>query len=83
MIAYRGNLFSVQMYIYIYIYIYVLVSGQQYLPNKPHKWSFKMFTRAGVSGIIYDFILYIGEGLRISSDIVLELASNILENQNF
>ena len=68
-----------------------IVSGQhclkQYLPNKPHKWGFKMFTRAGVSGIIYDFTLYIGEGtcksfgLGISSDIILDLASNIPENQ--
>lgn len=56
---------------------------------KPHKWGFKMFTRAGVSGIIYDFTLYIGEGtcksygLGISSDIVLFLSSNMPVNQNF
>uniref|UniRef100_A0A1I8N2Y9 PiggyBac transposable element-derived protein domain-containing protein n=1 Tax=Musca domestica TaxID=7370 RepID=A0A1I8N2Y9_MUSDO len=64
-------------------------SLKQYLPNKPHKWGFKMFTRAGVSGIMYDFTLYIGEGtcesfgMGISSDIVLALASNIPMNQNF
>ncbi|XP_049306580.1 piggyBac transposable element-derived protein 1-like isoform X2 [Bactrocera dorsalis] len=62
---------------------------KQYLPMKPHKWGFKMFTRAGVSGIIYDFTLYIGEGtcktygLGISSDIVLFLSSNLPVNQNF
>ncbi|KAI8125261.1 PiggyBac transposable element-derived protein 2 [Lucilia cuprina] len=64
-------------------------SLKQYLPMKPHKWGFKMFTRAGVSGIIYDFTLYIGEGtcksygLGISSDIVLYLSSNMPLNQNF
>ncbi|XP_050338956.1 piggyBac transposable element-derived protein 3-like [Bactrocera neohumeralis] len=52
-------------------------SMKQYLPKKPHKWGFKMFTRAGASGIMYDFALYVGEGtcpsygLGISSDIVL------------
>lgn len=56
---------------------------------KPHKCGLKMFTRAGGSGIIYDFTLYIGEGtcksfgLGISSDIVLHLSSNIPKNQNF
>ncbi|XP_043064548.1 piggyBac transposable element-derived protein 3-like, partial [Drosophila ficusphila] len=64
-------------------------SLKQYLPKKPHKWGFKMFSRAGVSGIIYDFCLYVGDGtcksygLGLSSDIVLHLASNIPENQNF
>lgn len=28
----------------------------QYIKNKPHKWGFKFFVRAGVSGFIYDFI---------------------------
>ena len=48
-----------------------------------------MFTRASVPGIIYDFTLFNWRGtckafgLCISFDIVLDLASNIPENQNF
>lgn len=34
---------------------------RQYMKDKPNKWGFKNFVRAGVSGIIYDFILYGGE----------------------
>ncbi|XP_015438099.1 PREDICTED: piggyBac transposable element-derived protein 3-like, partial [Dufourea novaeangliae] len=62
---------------------------KQYLPMKPNKWGFKMFTRAGVSGIVYDFALYAGEGtcpsfgLGISSDIVLHLASNVRQHKNY
>lgn len=33
---------------------------RQYIKNKPKKWGFKFFTRAGVSGIIYDFLPYAG-----------------------
>lgn len=36
-------------------------SRRQYLPKKPKKWGFKIFVRAGVSGLIYDFIPYAGE----------------------
>lgn len=34
---------------------------RQYLPKKPKKWGFKVFVRAGVSGIVYDYILYGGQ----------------------
>lgn len=34
---------------------------KQYIKNKPRKWGFKIFVRAGVSGFIYDFLLYGGE----------------------
>uniref|UniRef100_A0A6P7FCE4 PiggyBac transposable element-derived protein 2-like n=1 Tax=Diabrotica virgifera virgifera TaxID=50390 RepID=A0A6P7FCE4_DIAVI len=33
---------------------------RQYMPKKPEKWGFKMFVRAGVSGIVYDFLVYTG-----------------------
>jgi hypothetical protein len=33
-------------------------SLKQYIKNKPHKWGIKVFTRAGVSGIIYEFEVY-------------------------
>ncbi|RZF41578.1 hypothetical protein LSTR_LSTR000292 [Laodelphax striatellus] len=36
-------------------------SRRQYLKNKPKKWGFKIFIRAGVSGFIYDFLVYGGE----------------------
>ena len=34
---------------------------KQYVKMKPKKWGFKNFVRAGVSGIIYDFLLYGGD----------------------
>lgn len=34
---------------------------RQYNPMKPNKWGFKNFVRAGMSGIVYDFLLYGGE----------------------
>ncbi|XP_046971065.1 piggyBac transposable element-derived protein 2-like [Vanessa cardui] len=34
---------------------------KQYMKDKPNKWGFKNYVRAGVSGIIYDFILYGGD----------------------
>lgn len=33
---------------------------RQYIKNKPKKWGFKFFIRAGVSGIVYDFLPYGG-----------------------
>lgn len=36
-------------------------SRRQYNPNKPCKWGFKNLVRAGVSGIVYDFMLYAGD----------------------
>lgn len=35
-------------------------SRKQYMPKKPTKWGFKMFVRSGVSGIVYDFLMYGG-----------------------
>lgn len=36
-------------------------SRKQYMKDKPSKWGFKNYVRAGISGMIYDFILYGGE----------------------
>ncbi|KAK2718486.1 hypothetical protein QYM36_005720 [Artemia franciscana] len=33
-----------------------------YLQNKPHKWGFKVFTRAGSSGSMYNIEIYQGQG---------------------
>ncbi|XP_053968346.1 piggyBac transposable element-derived protein 3-like [Anastrepha ludens] len=64
-------------------------SFKQYNPAKPHKWGLKMFTRAGTSGLVYDFTLYVGEGtcpaygLGLSSDIVLYLAKGLPKDKHF
>lgn len=65
-------------------------SLKQYVKNKPHKWGIKVFARAGVSGIIYDFEVYVGKGtteksteLGISGDIVMRLSQYIPRNKNF
>ncbi|XP_013194243.2 piggyBac transposable element-derived protein 2-like [Amyelois transitella] len=34
---------------------------RQYMKGKPKKWGYKVFVRAGVSGLVYDFIIYGGE----------------------
>jgi len=34
---------------------------RQYIRNKPKKWGFKMFVRAGVDGFVYDLFPYGGE----------------------
>lgn len=34
---------------------------RQYMKDKPNKWGFKNYVRAGVSEMIYDFVLYGGE----------------------
>lgn len=34
---------------------------RQYIKNKPKKWGFKMFTRSGIDGFVYDFLPYGGE----------------------
>nr|CAH7750391.1 unnamed protein product [Callosobruchus chinensis] len=36
-------------------------SKRQYIKSKPNRWGFKIFVRAGVSGIVYDFVVYGGE----------------------
>ncbi|CAK1591763.1 unnamed protein product [Parnassius mnemosyne] len=33
---------------------------KQYLPNKPHKWGFKLFALCSLAGYCYDFIIYSG-----------------------
>ena len=34
---------------------------RQYLPSKPHKWGFKIWASCGVSGVLYDFDVYVGK----------------------
>lgn len=63
---------------------------KQYLPKKPHKWGFKLFVRAGVSGLCYDFEVYVGKhpadetasGLGMAADVVLRLTASIPQPRN-
>lgn len=65
-------------------------SRRQYIKNKPKKWGYKMFVRAGISGIVYDFILYGGEdtfrgyqfpeeemNLGLGAKVVISLCKNV------
>ena len=36
-------------------------SHRQYLPKKPHKWRIKVWARCDVSGLIYDFDIFVGK----------------------
>ncbi|XP_071086356.1 piggyBac transposable element-derived protein 3-like [Haliotis cracherodii] len=40
-------------------------SVKQYMRNKPHKWGFKMWGRAGASGILYQFEVYQGAAMNV------------------
>lgn len=63
-------------------------SLRQYLPSKPHHWGFKIFVRAGVSGMVYDFLVYTGKStfgaeqgpakeLGLRASVVVELCKTI------
>ncbi|CAK1593994.1 unnamed protein product [Parnassius mnemosyne] len=65
-------------------------SRKQYIKNKPKKWGYKTFVRAGVSGIVYDFLIYGGDdtfrfhsftdeenSMGLGSKVVLALAKSI------
>ena len=64
-------------------------SMKQYMKNKPHKWGYKVFTRAGVSGLVYDFEIYtgskmnLGGNLSFSGNVVLRLVQDLKPNCNF
>ena len=62
---------------------------KQYLRNKSHRWGFKVFARAGVSGMIYDFVVYarksrnLGGEFGILGNVVLRLVQNLNSQDNF
>lgn len=68
---------------------------KQYMPNKPHKWGFKLFVLCGVSGFSYKFELYAGQendpskrlqnepDLGASSNVVVRLSRIIPKNKNY
>lgn len=41
---------------------------KQYLPNKPHKWGFKLFVLCSVGGYAHTFEIYTGEDYKRLSD---------------
>ena len=61
---------------------------KQYNKNKPHKRGFKVFTRAGVSGMMYDIEIYTGKNMKlegdlgISGNIVLRLTKDLQSNKD-
>ena len=67
------------------------IAMKQYNPKKPHKWSYKVISRAGASGFIYNFEVYTGKteaetdnfGLGVSSGFVMRLAKDIPRFQNY
>ena len=62
---------------------------KQYSGDKPHKWGFQVFTRAGVSGIMYDFEIYTGKNMKLDGDLgisgnmVFRLTKDLEENKDF
>lgn len=49
---------------------------RQYIPNKPHKWGLKIFARCGISGMIYDFFVYVGSKTSVDEDLAEKLGKS-------
>lgn len=62
---------------------------KQFIRNKPHRWGFKVFARAGMSGLVYDFMVYTGKAMKlpgnlgVAGNVVMKLVENLSENKNF
>ena len=63
---------------------------KQYMQGKPHPWGFKLWGRAGASGILYDFEFYQGaakekptNSFGVGWDVVLDMASGLPTGQNY
>lgn len=66
------------------------IGMKQYIKNKPHKLGIKVFTRAGVTGLVYDFEVYTGKGtvtnergLGVAGEVVLRLVSEVPKGLNY
>lgn len=68
---------------------------RQYVQPKPHKWGFKLFIRAGVSGMVYDILPYAGkdtfckssftseeEALGVGGKVVVDLCRTVQQPQH-
>lgn len=53
-------------------------SLKQYLPSKPHKWGYKIFSLCGADGFMYDFEVYTGKILLVPGEPDLGASSNIV-----
>lgn len=55
---------------------------KQYIPMKPHKWEYKLFVMAGVSGFAYNLEIYSGQendsALRLSSEPDIGASGNVV-----
>jgi len=70
-------------------------SVKVYMPNKPHKWGYKLFVLSGASGFAYNFELFTGQennselrninepDLGSSANVVVRLARIIPKRQNY
>lgn len=61
---------------------------RQYIKSKPHPWGFKIWGRAGVTGLLHDFEVYQGgDGTRTElgqgADVVLRLTSTLEEHGRY
>lgn len=65
---------------------------KQFMRNKPHKWGFKMWGRAGTTGTLYEFEIYQGakadasdrpSKLSKSAMNVINMTTNIPDGKNF
>lgn len=68
---------------------------KQYLPDKPHKWGYKLFVLSGISGFTYNFEIYTGQendptkrlsnepDLGCSANIVIRLLRNVPKYENY
>uniref|UniRef100_A0A3B4GR65 PiggyBac transposable element-derived protein domain-containing protein n=1 Tax=Pundamilia nyererei TaxID=303518 RepID=A0A3B4GR65_9CICH len=66
------------------------IGMKQYIKKKPQKWGIKVFTRAGVTGLVYDFEVYTGKGtvtnergLGVAGEVVLRLVSEVPKGLNY
>ncbi|KAK3697378.1 hypothetical protein RRG08_005769 [Elysia crispata] len=64
---------------------------KQYMRNKPHKWGFKLWGRAGASGTLLEFEVYQGAGnqqsdgsqLSKTTETVLRMTANVPDGKNY
>jgi len=64
---------------------------KQYIRGKPNPWGFKLWGRAGTSGILYDFDVYQGKSGRqskensigVGGDVVLQLSDTLPAGKNY
>ncbi|XP_067943284.1 piggyBac transposable element-derived protein 2-like [Watersipora subatra] len=61
---------------------------RQYIKSKPHPWGFKVWGRAGTSGMLFDLDIYQGgDGTRShlgqGGDVVMKLVSTLAKNSNY